>query len=57
MLSLRASIADVDYLENQCVEDKQGPKQCDYVEYENQDLGFADLQFKAEDRDEVLEEE
>jgi len=44
----RASPEDVDYMENQCASVKRGENQCDYVEYENQDLGFADLQTRAE---------
>lgn len=39
----RASIDDMEYLENQCADDPQDRVTCDYQEYENQDLGFPDL--------------
>jgi len=48
----RASIDDVDYLENQCADDPQGRATCDYQEYADQDLGFPDLQFPATTKEE-----
>ena len=41
--SYRATTQDVDYLENQCAREKR-PGNCNYDEYEGQDLGFADIQ-------------
>ena len=41
--SYRATTQDVDYLENQCAREKR-PGNCEYDEYEGQDLGFADIQ-------------
>jgi len=43
----------MDYLENQCARAKEGENKCDYVEYEDQDLGFADLQTVANSFEEV----
>ena len=44
----------MDYIENQCAKTKESERTCDYVEYENTDLGFADLQVDAESKDEVI---
>ena len=50
----RATTSDVDYLENQCAkEPEQRSQSCDYLEYENQDLGYADLQLSTPTKDEV----
>ena len=49
----RASIDEVDYMENQCVESPIRKGACDYSEYENQDIGYADLQIPAKTKDEV----
>ena len=49
----RATTADVDYLENQCAENPIGQATCDYQEYENQDIGFPDLQVTVANKDEV----
>ena len=49
----RATTADVDYLENQCAENPIGQATCDYQEYENQDIGFPDLQVTVVNKDEV----
>lgn len=49
----RASIDDVDYLENQCAGPPLGRTTCDYQGYEEQDLGFPDLQTTARSREEV----
>ena len=49
----RATTADVDYLENQCAENPVGQANCDYQEYENQDIGFPDLQVTVVNKDEV----
>ena len=49
----RATTSDVDYLENQCAEPPVGQATCDYQEYENQDIGFSDLQVTTADKDEV----
>jgi len=48
----RATTADVDYLENQCAENPIGQANCDYQEYENQDIGFPDLQITVANKDE-----
>ena len=44
----------MDYIENQCAKTKESERTCDYVEYENTDLGFADLQVNTESKEEVL---
>ena len=49
----RATTADVDYLENQCAENPIGQATCDYQEYENQDIGFPDLQITVANQAEV----
>ena len=49
----RATTADVDYLENQCAENPIGQASCDYQEYENQDIGFPDLQVTVANKEEV----
>ena len=49
----RATTADVDYLENQCAENPIGQATCDYQEYENQDIGFPDLQVTVANQAEV----
>ena len=49
----RATTSDVDYMENQCAESPIGQATCDYQEYENQDIGFPDLQVTTADKDEV----
>ena len=50
----RATTADVDYLENQCAENPIGQATCDYQEYENQDIGFPDLQVTVANQAEVI---
>ena len=50
---VRATTADVDYLENQCAENPIGQATCDYQEYENQDIGFPDLQITVANQAEV----
>ena len=40
-------------MENQCAESPIGQATCDYQEYENQDIGFPDLQVTTADKDEV----
>ena len=52
-LLVRASIDEVDYMENQCVESPIREGACDYSEYENQDIGYADLQIPAKTKEEV----
>ena len=54
LFNFRASIDDVDYMENQCVESPIRAGACDYSEYENQDIGYADLQIPAKTKEEVL---
>ena len=51
--SFRASIDEVDYMENQCVESPIRQGACEYSEYENQDIGYADLQIPAKTKEEV----
>jgi hypothetical protein len=41
-------------MENQCVESPIRAGACDYSEYENQDIGYADLQIPAKTKEEVL---
>ena len=53
IFSHRATTSDVDYMENQCANPPIGQASCEYQEYENQDIGFADLQVPAIDKDEV----
>ena len=54
IFTFRATTSDVDYLENQCAkEPEQRSQSCDYLEYENQDLGYADLQLSTPTKDEV----
>jgi hypothetical protein len=43
----------VDYLENQCAKSPDASKSCDYLEYEDQDIGFADLQLSTPTKAEV----
>ena len=38
-------------MENQCAEPPIGQQQCDYQEYENQDIGLADLQVTTTSKD------
>lgn len=40
-------------MENQCVESPTRDGACDYQEYEDQDMGYADLQIPAKTREEV----
>jgi len=49
----RASIDEVDYMENQCVESPTRNGACDYQEYEDQDIGYADLQIPSKTKEEV----
>ena len=51
--NFRASIDDMEYLENQCADDPQDRVSCDYQEYENQDLGFPDLLISGVSKEEV----
>ena len=51
--TFRASIDDMEYLENQCADDPQDRVSCDYQEYENQDLGFPDLLISGVSKEEV----
>ena len=53
----RATTADVDYLENQCAENPIGQATCDYQEYENQDIGFPDLQITVANQAEVTKKQ
>ncbi|XP_059096063.1 uncharacterized protein LOC131890668 isoform X2 [Tigriopus californicus] len=50
--SYRPTTDDVDYLENQCQPEPTSDQACHYLEYDNQDLGYADLQSKATSKDE-----
>ncbi len=43
----------MDYLENQCAKSPEAAKRCDYLEYENQDIGYADLQLSTPTKEEV----
>jgi len=40
-------------MENQCVESPIREGACEYSEYENQDIGYADLQIPAKTKEEV----
>ena len=51
----RATTADTDYIENQCVATaaaEAGPS-CQYERYEDQDIGYADIQVAAASAEEV----
>ena len=50
--SFRAGTEDVDYLENQCIRERL-PETCQYELYENQDIGYADIQLSARTAKEV----
>ncbi len=51
---MRATNAEIDYVENQCVSGRESEQQdCDYVEYEGRDIGLPDLQATVEDAEEV----
>jgi len=44
--SFRAGTENVDYLENQCIRERL-PESCQYEKYEDQDIGYADIQLSA----------
>ena len=50
--SYRATTADVDYLENQCAKERR-PAGCKYDEFENQDIGYADIQISSRNANDV----
>ena len=49
----RATTQDIDYIENQCVKEEPRTDSCQYESYEDQDIGFADIQIQTTSATEV----
>ena len=49
----RASTRDIDYIENQCVREEPRSDSCNYESYEDQDIGYPDIQIQAATATEV----